>query len=230
MRINHTINIRPIGVDGIIVYDQKRPKGAPPQQMNKISIIASFSRNRRTETSLPSRPLIPGVNERFSMKMNKGGVRYMTLWEDDMDDPEYEVLLETNLHTRSKFDTRLEPKEFEIVVGLMRGDSTMVLGVSVLSVHGPQEEIEMDLPLLPLGFEEAQPLDDGDESVGGVSSYTRDRANELGIAWDVERMRFDDDLARGYVLAKNASLKVRIEVLDTISKYPYALLHPFVIV
>ena len=150
----------------------------------------------------------------------------MTLWEDDMDDPEYEVLLQSNLHTRSKFDTRFEPKEFEIVVGLMRGDSTTVLGVSVLSVYGPQEEIEMDLPLFPLGFEEAQPLDDGDESVG-VSSFTRDRANELGVAWDLERIRFDDDLARGFVLAKNASFKVRIEVVDTVSKY--AVLDLFVI-
>ncbi len=225
--VNHTIAIRPISVDGIIVYDEKNPKGAVAQQMNKISVIASFSRNRKTQTTLQSRPIVPGVNDRFSLKMNKGGTRYMTLWDEedmmmndqywDEDQQGQDIILETNLHTRSRRDKTLQPKEYEVIVGLKRGEATVVLGVSVLNVYGPQHQMEMELPLCPLGFEEIQQVQSCDESVG-VSSFTRERASELGVAWDVEPLRFDDDVARGYKLAKNASFRIRIEVLDTMSK------------
>lgn len=218
MRVNHTIIIKPIGVDGIIVYDKKRAKGSSPQQMNKISIIASFSRNRKTRTTIKSRPLVPGVNDRMSLQMNKGGLRYMTLWDDDVDYPEHELIFDTNLHTKSRRNRTLEPKEYEVVVGLKRGNSTVVLGVSLVHVYGPQREVEMDLTLCPVGFEDVQKFDYPEENAG-VFSFSRDKANELGVAWDVDNVKFVDDTAREYVLAKNAIFKVRIEVVDTMSKF-----------
>ena len=142
----------------------------------------------------------------------------MTLWDDDMNDPEHEMIFDTNLHTKSRKDKSLEPKEYEVIVGLKRGESTVVLGASVLHVYGPQREVEMELPLCPIGFEEVQEVRQSDESVG-VSSFTRDRANELGVAWDVDHVEFEDDRARGYVLAKNANFKIRIEVIDTMSEF-----------
>lgn len=216
--VNHKIGIVPIGVNGVIVHDSKRPRGRPPQQLNKISIIASFSRNRRTETTVKSRPLIPAKQDRHR-PAGRSGVRYMTLWDNnpEMID-ENEVTLETNLHQKSKKGFNFEPKAFEVVIGLQRGDTVVVLGVTVLNITGPTGHVvELDLPLCPMGMEETQELNDDDASIG-VSSFTNKRRNQKSPVWDMEPLQFDEDLAREYLLASDASLRLKILVLETNGK------------
>ena len=214
----HTISIKPIALDGIIVYDRKRPKGRIPQQLNKISVVASFSRNRTTETTLPSRPIIPSKNDRVTVQRNRGGLRYRTLWDNTRkdesirsildDDDLGNILLETNLHPTIKYGMNtFETKTYEVVIGLRRGDNTIVLAVSVFNVNGPTKgEIDMDLPLFPMESE------DMDEH----SSHSK--SSNRGEVRNMERVYFDEDEARKYAVAQNAILKVKIEILDSKSK------------
>ena len=217
--VNHTISVLPIGLTGIVLRDRKRPRGKPPQPLNRVSIIASFSRNKRTETSQPSRPLIPNKKDIRRTVPSAGGIRYMTLWDNNPDNIEHnEIILETNLHHKSRRNSNFEPKSFEVVVGLMRDDTTLVLGVSVLNISGPTEhEMDFDLPLCPLGMESTQEVRSSDESVG-VSSYVRNDRND-GPGWTMDPLQFEEEMGRGYLLAKDASMRVRIKVLDTDSEY-----------
>jgi len=207
--MKHTVIITLLSIDGIIVYDNKKSQNAPPQQLNKISAIVSFSRKRRTETSLPSKPLIPGKSSKHNYR--KGGHRYMTLWDNNPDKIK-EVVMETNLQTKSKRDRRFEMKTFEVVVGLKRGNFTTVLGVSILNVNGPTRIKEFKMPLVPMGMEDMKESNNDDQTVG-VSSFIDTGGS--GSPWEAEPIHFGDDFGRKFNIAKNASVRVKIEVVDT---------------
>jgi hypothetical protein len=236
--VKHSIVITPIGIDGIIVYDNKRPRGKPPQQLNKISAIASLSRNRKTKTTLPTLPLVPDKNDRHY----QGGLRYMTLWDSHNNEQQqygidHEILFETNLHRRSRsrrntFDQNFDAKTYEVVIGLKRGQETIALAVSVLNIYGPTNgSIELELPLCPMGnteYMQRQPsiedLDDDGMSVGASSFVRSTTKNPKSTtsennAWDMEPIYFDEDTERSYLLARNASMKVNIEIMDSRCKY-----------
>lgn len=205
----HTISITPVAIDGIFVYDNKRQKGMPPQQLNKISTIVSFSRNRKIQTSLPSRPIIPGKNHKHSIMQNKEGLRYMTLWNDDIESIQANtVILETNLH--QKGSKQFKNKTYDVVVGLKRGDSTTVLALSVLHIDGPMQG-QIELPLYPIGV---NVKDDNDVSdSGGIL-----RNGKSEHIFDMEPVTCEGDNGRLYKLTKSACLKVNVEVFDSRSK------------
>ncbi len=224
--VSYSIAITVLSLDGVVVLDSKRPQGLAPQQLNKIRAIASFSRNKRTETTAASRPLVPGRNDRKRIHSNK--IRYMTLWDDDnggesiYDGEEgakgSTVVLETNLHKSKKTRSGFNFKSFEVVIGLIRGVTTSVLGVSILNVNGPTDGVlEFDLPLCPLGMETMQEFEDVDDGMStGVSSFIMDRQGRgASGCWKMAPVMIDGDFGRQYKLAKNASMKVGVQVIDS---------------
>ncbi len=230
--IRHWIEIHVKRLDGIHVYDDKRKPGSSVRTLKKISAIASFSRNRRTESTDASLPLIPTGGEETQNK--DGSLVYYAKWncrpskiDDDSnsstsmisgDPPQAEpILLETNLHPKKKKKTRendenapFEAKDFEIFVGMRRQDEFLVFGASILTINAAVDCVNMKLPLCPLGKPKKKDKTDNDD--GESSSSKSD-------AVDVEPIHFDDDEGRKFALASDAHLIVSISVADTASKF-----------
>ncbi len=231
--IRHWIEIHVKRLDGIHVYDDKRKPGHSVRTLKKISAIASFSRNRRTESTDLSLPLIPTGGEETQNK--DGSLIYFAKWncrpskiDDDSnsstsmisgDPPQAEpILLETNLHPKKKKKKNrevdelapFEAKDFEIFVGMRRQDEFIVFGASILTINAAVDCVNMKLPLYPLGKpkKKGETNSDGNESNSSGSN-----------AVNVEPIHFDDDDGRKFALAIDAHLTVSISVADTASKF-----------
>ena len=164
--IKHWIEIQVHSLDGILVYDGKKKSVNSVRRLNKVSAIASFSRNRKTESTHPSLPVQPTGKE--DTKNKDGSYRYIARWNtdefddtrsrrsyfDDEDIADAEpVLLETNLHPRKKEKRKrrsrrnnnddidelapYEPKDFDIFVGMKRQDEFIVFGTSKITITFP---------------------------------------------------------------------------------------------
>jgi len=228
--IKHWIEIQVHSLDGILVYDGKRKSGNSVRRLNKVSAIASFSRNRKTESTHPSLPVQPTGKENTQNK--DGSYRYIARWNtdefddtrsrrsyfDDEDIADAEpVLLETNLHPRKKEKRNrhsrrnnnddidelapYEPKDFDIFVGMKRQDEFIVFGTSKITINATVDEADIRLPLYPMGEQKKVKHDDNSK----VSDY------------EVEPIHFDNDVTRKFALAKDAYLTATISVSDTAS-------------
>jgi hypothetical protein len=171
------------------------------------------------KTTSPSKPLIPGKNHKLSMVQNKGGLRYMTMWNNsDLDKMvgNYEsntISLGTKLH-KSEFGNTYETKEYDVVVGLKRGQDTIVFALGELKVNGPKHK-DVVVQLSPLPLDDGDDDHDGNESVAVVSILRNGKVDRKDAVFEgMEPVSFDHDEARTYLLAQNATLKLDVEVME----------------
>ncbi len=157
------------------------------------------------------------------MMQNKGGLRYMTMWNNsDLDKMmgDYKsntISLETKLHT-SEFGNTYDTKEYDVVVGLKRGQDTIVFALGELRINGPNHK-DVDVKLSPLPLDDDQ---DGNESVTVTSILRNGTGSKVdkkdAVFEGMEPVSFDRDTARTYLLAQNATLKLDVEVIEAQSK------------
>ena len=168
--IKHIVEIHIQNIQGIHVFDRKLPHQegqGGPRGLNKISAIASIRRNKNVTTSGTSYPLQPSSN----LQSSNGSYLYHANWNhSDAKDTSSRIALQTNLHPLPKqqqqkknknimylFDqqqqvntNKFEPKRFDVVIGLKRGNEFVVLATSLIHIDKEMANEEMTLPLIPI--------------------------------------------------------------------------------
>lgn len=217
--IKHSLRIQIKCLDGIQVWDNKRQEGSSLCKLNKVSAIVSVSRNRRTKSTGSSLPLQPAGTVETCQNVDQS-FRYKAFWDCDLKE-EHTIVFDTNLHRHGKkHDKNLsrnnmnfaqqedtfESKTFQIVVGLKRADEFIVFAASALSIHGPVDSMDMNLPLRPVG-------------VSSPSSYDLQFLGSSPKHQALKPVYFSQDPSRKFCLAMDACLKVTVSVHNQISWY-----------
>jgi hypothetical protein len=204
---NHTIEVTLLELSGIDVHDNLRPYGRPGRSLKEVHALISFYRKKNVETTLPSRPLKP---QSKVMGNENSSIPYSAKWaiegrDKDQDRHKGKVLIQTNLHrSNKKDDSQFEVKAYELIIGLSKEDEGIVLGLSALNVRGPVLDMEVDLPLAPVGskmFKKKSFLSLGGDDNSGFNS--------------VQPVSFKSDTGIHYKLSENARMRAKITVMES---------------
>lgn len=220
--VRHTLQLQLKCIDGIQVWDSRRQEGSSLCKLNKISAIASFTRNRKTKSTGSSLPLQPAGPVETCQRSDQS-FRYKVFWDCDLKE-EHTIVFETNLHratSRKKMQSwssldqeRLflganggsfskdvyESKTFQIVIGLKRLDEFVVFAASALSIQGPFDSMDLSLPLRPFDRTGSSPLNQN------------------------QQVYFKQDPGRKFALAEDACLNLTVSVHNQITFHQNQLL------
>lgn len=154
--IKHIIEIKIDKIERINVLDRKLPEGNGPRGLNKISAIVSLRRNKNVTTSGASGPLQP----LYKTQKSNGSYLYQAKWKSTDGKDTSKILLQTNLHPQKQqkkghpfFDQKeqmFQPKRYDVVIGLKRGNEFIVLGTSLIYIDKEIQQKEMTLPIIPI--------------------------------------------------------------------------------
>jgi hypothetical protein len=154
--IKHIIEIQIDKIEKIHVLDRKLPEGNGPRGLNKISAIVSLRRNKNVTTSGASGPLQPSCK----MQNSNGSYLYQAKWKSTDGKDASKIHLQTNLRPQKQqkkghpfFDQEeqmFEPKRYDVVFGLKRGNEFIVLGTTLIYIDKEMQQEEMTLPLIPI--------------------------------------------------------------------------------
>jgi len=120
--VSHTIKITVLGLTGVTVSigTPSLPEDSPStlvEEKSDVAAIASFSRNKSTITSLPSRPIISSpdyinyahVEDSMGENTPSEPKRHMAIWgyDHEMNEEGSVVIIQTNLHPETESSQRI---------------------------------------------------------------------------------------------------------------------------
>ena len=204
---NHTIEVSLLELTGIEVHDSLRPYGRPGRSLKEVNALISFYRKKNVETTMPSRPL----NSESDPNQNQNSsISYSAKWamegrDEDQDRHKGKVLIQTNLHRpNKKSDSQFEFKAYELIVGLSNQNEGIVLGLSALNIGGPVLDMEVDLPLVPVGS----------KLYKKKSFLSKGGDHNLGFI-NMKPVSFKSDSDIMYKLNETSRLRAKITVMES---------------
>jgi hypothetical protein len=164
-RINHTISVEPIAINGIMVYDDQM---CVAQSISQISCVVGLKRDAKVQSksSLPLR--LPNILPR-----NASMEGCSTRWcNDEIGSTEKGLTFDYKLNGKTS-------KTFEFSIRLKRGNEEMEIGISSLSFLGVVLGAELDIPIYKTFSKEAKVISQHNpDKKGGLFSRSKKGSND----------------------------------------------------
>ena len=112
------------------------------------------------------------------------------------------------------YSPAFESKTFQVTIGLQRGDKFIVFAASAITIDGPVDDVQIKLPLSPVGMEDCLP-----KSLS--QSQSQSQLQNAQGNWNIKPKHFKRDSARKFGLAKNAFIGATISIHNATCEYYY---------
>jgi len=101
-----------------------------------------------------------------------------------------------------------ESKTFQATIGLQRGDEFIVFAASAITIDGPVDDVQIKLPLSPVGMEDSMPK-------------SKSKLQNAQGNWNIKPKYFNRDSSRKFGLAKDAFIGATISIHNATCEYDF---------